>query len=43
MEKIDNFSPAEMDIDVDDYRPGDVDRLNLVALDYSITAGSFSR
>ena len=37
------FIFPEVDIDVDQYRPTEVDRLNLTALDYGVAAGAFSR
>ena len=41
-----NFAPflcVEVDVDLDDYSPADVDRLNVLALEYGVAASSFSK
>lgn len=35
--------PTEIDMDVDEFSSGQVDRLNVLALDYSIPAGVYSK
>ena len=34
---------VEVDVDLDDYSPADVDRLNVLALEYGVAASSFSK
>ncbi|CAI8036100.1 CLK4-associating serine/arginine rich protein [Geodia barretti] len=36
-------SEYEVDVDLDDYSPADVDRLNVLALEYGVAASSFSK
>ena len=41
-----NFAPflsVEVDVDLDDYSSADVDRLNVLALEYGVAASSFSK
>ena len=36
-------SPAEIDLDVDDLLPFQVDKLNVIALDYGVQPGAYSK
>ena len=33
----------EIDMDVDSFKPSEVDRLNVIALEFGLKAGAFSR